>query len=180
VASVGVATTISSANGAIVSGNGTSFATPNLAGLVTCLWQAFPEFTSGEIIEAVKKSSSIYNTPNDRIGYGIPNFRIAFENLTQQRVLKNINTILGNKTIKIYPNPFRDNFTVLIKPENTSLGTFRLYDAAGKLCMFRQIPLQSGQGQFINFENLQPLQRGIYVLRFSDGKSVQNFKMVMQ
>jgi hypothetical protein len=180
VASVGVATTISSANGAIVSGNGTSFATPNLAGLVTCLWQAFPEFTSGEIIEAVKKSSSIYNTPNDRIGYGIPNFRIAFENLSQQRTLKNINTILGNKTIKIYPNPFRDKFTVLIKPENTSMGTFRLYDAAGKLCMSRQIPLQSGQGQFINFENLQPLQRGIYVLRFSDGKSVQNFKVVMQ
>lgn len=180
VASVGVATAISSSSGPIVAGNGTSFATPNLAGLVTCLWQAFPEFTSMEIIEAVKKSSSIYNNPNDRIGYGIPNFRFAFDDLEQQRILKNINTILGGKTIKIYPNPFRDNFTVLIKPENTSLGTFSLYNAIGKLYFSKQISFQAGQAQVVKFENLQPLQKGVYVLKFSDGKSQQSFRVAMQ
>ena len=66
--------------------------------LVTCLWQAFPEFTNMEIIEAVKKSSSIYNPPDDRIGYGIPNFRIAYDDLSQQRALKKKSaTILGNQ-----------------------------------------------------------------------------------
>ncbi len=180
VASVGVATAISSVNGTITSGNGTSFATPNLAGLVACLWQAFPEFSNMEIMAAVAKSASIYNAPDDRIGYGIPNFRMAFEDLSRQRILRNANTILGNNTIKIYPNPFRNNFTVLIRPENTSAATFSLYDAAGKLCMFKQIPLQTGQAQFINFEDLQPLSRGVYILRFGDGKSVQSFKMVMQ
>ena len=78
VASVGVATAISSTDGQVVSGNGTSYATPNMAGLITCLWQAFPDFTNMEIIQAVIKSSSIYNAPNDRIGYGIPNFHIGF------------------------------------------------------------------------------------------------------
>jgi subtilisin family serine protease len=46
VASVGVGTSLSSATGQIITGNGTSFATPNMAGLITCLWQAFPEFTN--------------------------------------------------------------------------------------------------------------------------------------
>jgi hypothetical protein len=180
VASVGVAAAISSTSGPIISGSGTSFATPNMAGLVTCLWQAFPEFTNMEIIEAVKKSSSIYNTPNDRIGYGIPNFRIAFEDLNQQRTLRNINTLLGNNRIKIYPNPFRNNFTVLIKPEHTTTGTFSLYDAAGNLYFSKQIPLQAEQSQEIPFKNMQPLQRGIYTLKFSDGKSKQSFKLLMQ
>ncbi len=180
VASVGVATAISSITGTIVNGNGTSFATPNMAGLVTCLWQAFPEFTNMEIIEAVKKSSSIYNSPNDRIGYGIPNFRIAFNDLSQQRTLKNITTVLGNNRIKIYPNPFRNNFTVLINPENTATAIFRLYDAAGKLYFSKQISLQADQAQAIQFDNIQPLQRGIYTLKFSDDKSKQSFKVVVQ
>ncbi len=180
VASVGVSTALSSATGTIITGNGTSFATPNMAGLVTCLWQAFPEFTNMEIIEAVKKSSSIYNTPNNRIGYGIPNFRIAFNDLSQQRTLRNINTVLGNNRIKIYPNPFRNNFTVLIKPENTATAIFRLYDAAGKLYFSKQISLQAEQVQAIQFDNRQPLQRGIYTLKFSDGKSKHSFKMMLQ
>ena len=180
VASVGVATAISSPAGTIIKGNGTSFATPNMAGLVTCLWQAFPEFTNMEIIEAVKKSSSIYNTPNDRIGYGIPNFRIAFDDLSQQRILRNINTVLGNDRVKMYPNPFRDHFTVLIKPENTAIATFRLYDMAGKLYFSKQFSLQAGQAQAIQFDHLQPLQRGVYILKFSDGKSKQSLKVAMQ
>lgn len=180
VASVGVATTISSTDGSIVSGNGTSFATPNLAGLVTCLWQAFPEFTNMEIIEAVKKSSSIYNAPDDRIGYGIPNFRSAFDNLSQQRTLKNINTILGTSQMKVYPNPFKDNFTVLIRPENTATGTFRFYDISGKFYFSKQVSLSAGQPQVIEFNNIQMLQRGIYILRFSDGKKKESFKLLLQ
>jgi hypothetical protein len=133
-----------------------------------------------EIIEAVKKSSSIYSAPNNRIGYGIPNFHIAFDDLSQQRILRNINIILGNDLIKIYPNPFRDNFTVLIKPQNTATGIFRLYDAAGKLVFIKQISLIAAQGQAIQFDNIQPLQRGVYMLRFNDGKTKQSFKVVVQ
>ncbi|HET7117518.1 MAG TPA: S8 family serine peptidase, partial [Hanamia sp.] len=125
-ASVGEGAFVSSTTGPIVSGNGTSFATPNLAGLVTCLWQAFPDFTNMEIINEVKKSSSIYNDPDDRIGYGIPDFQKAYDDLYQQNILRKADSTLGNKNIKVYPNPFKDQFTVLIKSLNTSTGTFRL------------------------------------------------------
>lgn len=187
VASVGVATAISSPGGQIVSGNGTSFATPNMAGLVTCLWQAFPDFTNMEIIQAVIKSSSIYSAPDDRIGYGIPDFHTAFDDLTRQEVsrnmdsiLRNINNILGTAWIKIYPNPFTDNFNIIIKPQHTATATFNLYDALGRLYISKQVPLQEGQPQIIQFGNLQPLQKGIYTLKFSDGQSKQSFKIVEQ
>ena len=178
VASVGVATAISSTDGQVISGNGTSFATPNMAGLITCLWQAFPDFTNMEIIQAVIKSSSIYNAPNDRIGYGIPNFHKAFDDLNQQEILRNVNTILGNTWIKIFPNPFPNNFNIAIKPPHTATATFRLYDALGRLYLSKQVALEAGQVQLIQFENLQPLQKGIYILKFSDGQTKQSFKLV--
>ena len=77
VASVGVGTIHQAANNNIGVGNGTSYACPNLAGLVTCLWQGFPEFNNMAIIDAVKRSASTYATPNDRIGYGIPDIKKA-------------------------------------------------------------------------------------------------------
>ena len=59
-------------------GNGTSFATPNMAGISTCLWQAFPEISNMGIIDALELSASKYNNPDDRIGYGIPDAKKAF------------------------------------------------------------------------------------------------------
>ncbi len=65
-------------NGLPVFGNGTSFATPNLAGLTTCLWQAFPEFNNMTILDAMQKAASKYTNPDDRIGYGVPDMKKAF------------------------------------------------------------------------------------------------------
>jgi serine protease AprX len=180
VASVGVGTAISSATGPIISGNGTSFATPNIAGLITCLWQAFPEFTNMEIIQAVEKSSSIYNAPNDRIGYGIPNFHIAYDELAKQLALRNINTVLGNKWIKAFPNPFPDNFNIAIKPQLTGNGVFHLYDTNGKLYLTKKVPIEHGVPQLIPFNMIHPLQRGIYFVTFSDGQNKESLKLVVQ
>ncbi len=179
-ASVGSGTALSSTTGPIQVGYGTSFATPNLAGLVTCLWQAFPEFTNMQIIEAIKKSSSIYNNPNDRIGYGIPDFKKAYDDLLQQRNSKDAAVILGNQLVKVYPNPFRDKFTVAIKPQVTGTATFNLYDAAGKLYFSKQVTLQQGVIQAINFDQLQALQKGLYILKFNNGKNQESFKLMVQ
>ena len=78
VASVGVGALIQTAGGAIATANGTSFACPNMAGLATCLWQGFPEFSNMKVRDALWKAGSITSTPDDRIGYGIPNMITAF------------------------------------------------------------------------------------------------------
>ncbi|MBA2250430.1 MAG: S8 family peptidase, partial [Chitinophagaceae bacterium] len=176
VASVGAGTAIIAPNNFQTFGNGTSFATPNMAGLVTCLWQAFPEFTNMEIIEAVKKSSSIFSAPDNRIGYGIPNFHTAFDDLTRQRALRNV-TVLGNDWIRVYPNPFNGNFSALIKPLHTGTATFKLFDAGGKLYYTKQIAIVTDQLQTISFSN-QPLSRGMYILKYDDGSTKRSIKLM--
>ncbi len=59
-------------------GSGTSYACPNMAGITTCLWQAFPEAGNMEIINTLEASASQYNSPDDRKGYGIPDAKKAF------------------------------------------------------------------------------------------------------
>ncbi|MEJ7769946.1 MAG: S8 family peptidase [Chitinophagaceae bacterium] len=81
IVSVGQGTTIAGLDGNPVSGNGTSFSNPNVAGLIACFWQAFPEFNNMQIIDAIQKSAHKYNSPDERFGFGIPDFKKAFAGL---------------------------------------------------------------------------------------------------
>lgn len=58
--------------------NGTSFAAPYMAGIATCLWQAFPEYNNMTIIEALIANATQSHQPDDRVGYGIPDVKKAF------------------------------------------------------------------------------------------------------
>jgi len=80
-AAVGVAAMVQTTGNTIGTSNGTSFACPNMAGLSSCLWQGFPEYNNMKIIKALQQAGSISASPNDRIGYGIPNVKTAFKNL---------------------------------------------------------------------------------------------------
>jgi hypothetical protein len=52
-----------------------------MAGLSAILWQGFPEYNNMRIIRALREAGNIVNTPNDRIGYGIPDLKSAFGTL---------------------------------------------------------------------------------------------------
>jgi serine protease AprX len=82
VASMGVGTIVQFANNSIGGANGTSFAAPNIAGLAACLWQGFKEFNNMKIIEALRRSGSRANNPNDTVGFGIPDVKKALIDLT--------------------------------------------------------------------------------------------------
>lgn len=68
-------------SGNIVGGNGTSFSSPILAGLVACLWQAFPNKSNQEITQLVKESAHLFGVSTNQEGYGIPNFETIFDAL---------------------------------------------------------------------------------------------------
>jgi len=78
IASVGVAAVVQGSSNTIGTANGTSFSCPNMAGLGACLWQGFPEFNNMKIAQALKRSGSRFSNPDDRMGYGIPDLRMAF------------------------------------------------------------------------------------------------------
>lgn len=85
VAAVGTSAVVANSNtGQPQFGNGTSFACPIMAGISTCLWQAFPEIKNMDIIDGLRKSSDNYATPDDRTGYGIPDVKRAFVNFLKQ------------------------------------------------------------------------------------------------
>ncbi len=179
VASMGVATVVQAAAGGFATANGTSLATPNLAGLVTCLWQAFPEFSSSEIMDFVRKSSPTYHTPDARTGYGIPDFQVAYEMLMTERINRNASVILANRNIAIYPNPFSVVTHVLIKPQATTNTVVRLVDMSGKVCFKTSIALTSGQIYILDIQK-NALSRGLYILQLSDGVNNYREKVVIQ
>ena len=58
--------------------NGTSFSTPMVAGLAACLWQAFPLLKNTELIQLIKETSNQGQSPDVRLGYGIPDIYNAY------------------------------------------------------------------------------------------------------
>lgn len=59
--------------------NGTSFATPILAGLAVCLWQALPHLSNNEMIKLLQETAHQYNQPDVELGYGIPDIYKAYK-----------------------------------------------------------------------------------------------------
>lgn len=62
--------------------SGTSISTPIICGLAACLWQAFPNKTNEEIMNAIRQSGHQFKKPDNKLGYGIPDFQKAFEILS--------------------------------------------------------------------------------------------------
>ncbi|MCC6286310.1 MAG: S8 family serine peptidase [Chitinophagaceae bacterium] len=160
--------------------SGTSLSNPNFAGLVTCLWQAFPERTNAEILDAVRKSSSQYNNPDTKKGYGIPNMRIAYNLLQGKRDEETNKRILGKEWIKAYPVPFTSAFNIVINPPQTSRATLVLYDAGGKKVLVKYVDVQSGTYQQVSFNTLSSLAPGVYWLTYNDGKHLKLIRLVKQ
>lgn len=171
--SVGVGAVVISASGTIGYANGTSFANPNLCGLIACLWQAFPEFNNLQIMDAVQRSANRYNTPDYRYGYGIPNFRRAFDILQNKRnpPVNNYEAILGNQWIKAYPVPFSNTVTVLLKAPSAGRVQWQFTNAVGQVLDTRVQDVVAGQIYVISFPHTNGLAKGVYYIRYQNGKN---------
>lgn len=134
----------------LISANGTSFSSPIMAGMVSCLWQAFPNKTAEEIKNIIREVSDRYSNPNADYGYGIPEFKKAFERL-------NINDFTWKSDISIYPNPVSD--ILYFKGVDDINKTISIIDASGK--------------KLLNFEtnkneiDISDLPKGIYFIEFN-------------
>ncbi len=110
-------------------GNGTSFACPNLAGLGTCLWSAFPEYNNMAIIDAMRRSGSKFNNPDTRVGFGIPNMKNAFCQLLRPSFSSNIN--VGNCKATINLGYKTDTGIVLHVERKIAAGSYQNVNSFG-------------------------------------------------
>ena len=158
----------------ISTGNGTSFSSPILCGMATCLWQAFPQKTNQEVIEAIKHSASQYLTPDSLLGYGIPNFQIASILLSGNK----IHNFDSENTFNMFPNPFDEILHIAYNSIDTQKVQIELYDLSGeKLMSINDIPRHQGYNS-ITINNLLVLKKGLYFVRIISGSKTSTQKVI--
>lgn len=96
-------TALISPTGTIYKGNGTSYASPLIAGLATSLLQARPNATPSEVANAIRISGSYYYKPDKHFGYGVPDALLALRLLGSDTSINQIldARFLGDKHMHI-------------------------------------------------------------------------------
>jgi subtilisin family serine protease len=177
VVSIGQGTVIADMSGNPTGGNGTSFSNPNLAGLVACLWQAFPEFSNHEILDAVRSSADRYLAPDERYGYGIPDFEKAYKLLQTARGI-NVISNTGTQWISAFPVPFHDDVVVVYKGQHDGNAYLALTDAIGRTIEKKSIVTLAGQWYSVYFDRAPFLPAGVYFIHYTDGRIQTTLKVI--
>lgn len=164
----GQGTVIGDPNGKVVLGNGTSFATPLMAGLAAGFWQAHPTLTATQVTDALRRSGSQYGVPDDQLGYGIPNFERA--------------SVIADSygALLVYPNPSSDTNPLSVQwgdiPVNTPLDA-TLTNIVGQV-VWQNRYTSPGLAAF-TLPNLS-LSAGMYILTLVSGDKKRTLKVVRQ
>jgi len=154
--------TVINSSGNVSTSNGTSFATPIMAGAVACFWEAYPNKTNFEIMQMIRESASLYNSPTNQEGYGIPNFETAFQTANT--------TNIALAELTVFPNPVKDKIHISIK-HNYSI---EIYSILGKKMSFKTDEIN-------RTIDVSSFEKGIYFLKIKNqkGKS-KTVKMIKQ
>ena len=158
---------VMNSSGKVIKANGTSFASPILAGMVACLWQAHPNKTNMEIINAIIRSASLFNTPNNQEGYGLANFYKADSLLTLTEDL--------TPSLHCYPNPTSGEFTIELYSAINTTAVVNVYDILGKLIYSSTENLSRFDGNKISIPYLYT--SGVVLVSVNLGKTVLHSKL---
>jgi hypothetical protein len=160
IAAQGSATATIDESGILVATSGTSFSAPLISGSVACLMQAFPNLTPQQIVDAVRASANQAMTPDNLLGYGIPDFGAAQQTLST--------TSLNDQDFIYY---IQDKQLIF----NTALGenatSFQLYNLQGQL-VFEKAYNREG------FIDLNQVTTGLYLFRIDH--SEKSYKVVIR
>ena len=175
VCATGSASALVGTGGSTTYGNGTSFATPIMAGMVACLLQKYKSIDSlvhiPTLLNSIFKSGSLYSNPTAQMGYGIPNFVQAEQNL---------------KTFDSLRKVMKDNFTVGYNPTYHTLiirftdgrnplnATVRIYSMTGSMLVNQPLKEYSTVLQTQNY------QAGIYAVCISVNGKVETKKVIIR
>lgn len=171
VAALGIATAVLSTDGNFSFSDGTSFASPIVAGLMAGVWQANPELTAEELLQVIRLSGSQYDAPDNDLGYGIPNY------VTIARIIDEIKLPTA-QDLTAYPNPTSESFV------NLAFNDVFLNQAV-------QVLLIDIKGQLISQYEFEPTERdnrikigignqpaGLYLLKITGAGSTFTKKVI--
>ncbi|HNW99497.1 MAG TPA: S8/S53 family peptidase [Bacteroidales bacterium] len=157
----------------VSSGNGTSFASPVIAGATACLWQANPDAGNMVIIDAISQSANQYENPDSLLGYGIPNFAAANFILAGNP----IHNIDNENFANVFPNPFDDVVYILFLSSITKDINIDIFDITGKKLVSKtEIKRDLGYNYF-SVDGLSAFSKGLYIIRIYSDNSVYTCKL---
>lgn len=160
IAAQGSSTATINESGNLVGSSGTSFSAPMISGAIACLMQAFPNLTPQEIMDAVRASAHQFNTPDNLLGHGIPDFGAAQQTLSS-----------SNYTAADFSYHVKDKILYF----NTALGenvtSFQFFNMQGQL-IIEKATTQDG------FIDLNQVSNGLYF--FKVDQKDKTFKLLLR
>ena len=171
----GQGATLISGGGEIVSGNGTSFSGPNIAGMAACLWQIHKDsLTNMDIFHAIEASAHKFKNPDGLYGYGIPNFAKANLKLSGT----NPTNVDESELFDISPNPFSTQISGTFYSSAQQTVVIRLVNSLGQEVRRIERNAQDYNALEFTFSGLQSLTQGMYTLHIESGSGKYYQKMV--
>jgi hypothetical protein len=144
-----------------------------VAGLAAGLWQAFPHLTSQEVIQYLKMTAHQSDAPDTLLGYGIPNFRRAYNR---------INVMEGEVTNQfvLFPNPVDDKRIISFYVDShlhNETAQLRFFDLKGSLLKTEEVTVKNTLDPIeLDVSFLQP---GSYIINFQNGALKKKLKLVV-
>lgn len=135
VCAMGSLSSVILSDGVISTNNGTSFSSPIMAGMLSCLLQRYKAFDPNPVMSvfyrAVIESCNNYATPTPQSGYGIPDFVVAESKLPiYDGVGKLLKTNENHAEIRQYPTGIQ---IIIREGNNTGMYNIRIYNSNGIL-----------------------------------------------
>lgn len=167
VMAMGDDTYVASGWGGYYNGDGTSFSCPVFAGAMACLRQAFPEVSVQAMCDVVRAAGNNANNPDNYFGYGITDFKLAFDMLTNS-VAENE---MKNSIFEVYPNPAKGKVTVALR-EDVAVNSITLYGVTG------QVLLNTNNINELE-TTINNLSSGVYTVKMDSESGNQTLKVVL-
>ncbi|QRR01756.1 S8 family peptidase [Dyadobacter sandarakinus] len=175
VAAVGVGAIIGGISGNVSSGNGTSFASPLVAGLAAILWQAHPELTAQQLIYALKHSGHQADRPDNFLGYGVPDV-VRAETIIEEQFtpLGTEPEIIGQMALS--PNPTQKEISIAVPAALAGKqASFSLFSVSGAKYWSAARRLQTKE-----MIAIADLPSGIYLLHVMVENQEKTFRFFKQ
>lgn len=145
---------------------GTSFASPLIAGYAACIWQLHPEYNNMQVFDAIQQSGHLYPYYDYAHGYGIPNASVFFE-----EVEPTLPTISFDETEKNIIVRIKDG--EYVQKDNGDYVYLHIENTEGYLDFYQLIKVESQSPAHISKEKLKPG----YILRAYYNGYIASYKM---
>lgn len=157
-------------------GSGTSFASPLMAGAVACLWQSAPYLKNMDIIHAIEQCASQSTFPDNKLGFGVPDFLKSYYSLHPSDTLP-----LKNDLVEIFPNPFSDKIYIRYFSMSDQSLKMNIYTSQGQILLEKEVLVFKGFNEIqIDDEALMNLRKGLYTILLQSNKLNYTNKLLKQ